>query len=261
MIGGIAQTIMTRPMENWLVVHHKDKGREDFQNDLVEHIPSAVFERVHFLHWGDHHGTNAFAHVENVILAGTWFFPEYVYEGLARLSAGKCDEEEVGPPLLRKVKKGEHAHAILQALCRTAVRGITKDGKCQPCQAYIIASKRSGIPELLTKLFPGCALRDWTPTPRTLKGKLKLAVEYLDGFFDVDPTGILTFKELAFAVGMERKNFNRVIRHDQRFQDAIHARNLEEVEVGARRSKGLAALTSPFPVEECKGTYVNRYAL
>lgn len=68
-LRGIAQTILLRPHEDWLVIHHKDrKGAESFKTQLSAFLPQEVLSRVSFLHWGNHHGTNDYAQIGNVIL-------------------------------------------------------------------------------------------------------------------------------------------------------------------------------------------------
>lgn len=256
-IRGIAQTIMARPSEDWLIIHHKGQIAKDIQAGLESHLPSAVMDSVHFLHWGDHHGTNAFVHIHNVILAGTLFLPEHTYEGRARLSAGLCNEDDVSQAQLKETKQGENAHAILQGLCRASVRGQDATGRCKPCRAYIIASPGSGIPKLLPELFPGSHVNEWQPIPSKLKGKLKAAVDHLDTFFAKHPDAVLTYNALAAAIGVQRKNFRRTIRHDARFQEAMQERCLEEVEVGTWGQKGVRAYVSPFPIEEDDKVYTD----
>jgi hypothetical protein len=88
LIEGIASTILIKPGEEWLGVHHKDAGL-DFERQLSQILPDDVTPRVRFLTWGSHDATNAFAHVPNVILAGILFYRGSHYEALGRLAAGK----------------------------------------------------------------------------------------------------------------------------------------------------------------------------
>ena len=115
-LRGIAETIGQRPEERWLLIHHKDRdGVQRFSDQLGEFLPPEVMERIEFLHWGDHHGTNRFASVENVILAGTLFLPSMIYEGRARLAAGMCDEDRVPPEVLRAVREINDASKPMRA--------------------------------------------------------------------------------------------------------------------------------------------------
>src|SRR5260221_9833940 len=100
---------------------------------------------------------------------------------------------------------GEHSHAILQALCRGAVRRC--DGEhCQPCHAYIIGSVRSGIPTALPTIFPGCKLVRWQPIDRNLKGHVAGTVEIIERWSTKAKAGdIIPFKEVSKALGMDRR--------------------------------------------------------
>jgi hypothetical protein len=144
LVEGIVATIKTRPEEPWLIVHHKAGIDMDFEAEVRDRLP-LFGPTVHFLHWGAHDATNQFAHVPNVILAGTLFLRLSDYEALGRLasaypsSRGRYDDDEI-----RRMMLGEHRHMILQALCRGLVRKCVGDG-CPPSRAYIIASSRSGI--------------------------------------------------------------------------------------------------------------------
>ena len=157
LVEGIASTILTRPDEPWLVVHHKQEGiGRDIEDEVRALLPPAA--RVHFLNWGAHDATNEYADVPNIILAGTLFLRNSYYEALGRLasghpsSSGRFDEEKV-----KEVTAGEHRHLILQALCRGAVRRCVGEG-CPSTRAYIIASRKSGIAEELPDIFPGARI-------------------------------------------------------------------------------------------------------
>jgi hypothetical protein len=250
---GIAQTVMERPDEEWLIIHHKDRrGTRTFPDQLRDFLSDEVLAKVSFLHWGNHHGTNDFAHIENVILAGTFFLPDDIYEGRARLAAGMCDEDKVHANTKRAVKEGEHQHCILQALCRASVRGIDAKGQCRPCRAYIIASNQSGIKKLLPDLLPSCNVRPWKPVPERVKGKVKEVVDQVDWILWHEATlwDIIPFNWLADQVGIKSKsNFRRTIRKNAGFQDAMQERGLEEAEFTeeGRTLKGLAFVESAFP--------------
>jgi hypothetical protein len=79
--------------------------------------------------------TNAFADVPNVILAGTLFMRDSHYTALAHLAKKRHVKTGIVPrPEVETIMRGEHAHMILQALCRGRVR--KSDGaKCLPMDA------------------------------------------------------------------------------------------------------------------------------
>ncbi|WP_101069278.1 hypothetical protein [Roseovarius salinarum] len=252
LLQGIARTMQKEaPEEDWLVVHHKNGLSGRFKEELLARLPPEMHDRVGVLHWGDHHGTNRFAHVRNVILAGTMFLPEPVYEAQARLACGMDPEETVTPDRLEEIRQGEHAHAILQALCRGSVRGLQGDA-CAPCTAYIVASRASGIPQMLPGIFPGCHVETWSPIRRELKGRVAEAVAHVDRVFRDDPEGVLLYSDLREALGLhDASNFRRTVRHAAAFQAALEDMGLEETLVGSGNGRaGIRKATSVFTSDD-----------
>jgi hypothetical protein len=71
---GIAETILTRPRQRWLVVAHKSGSQVgDVEKGIRRHLNSNVGDNVSVITWGHHMATNDYADVPNVILAGTLF--------------------------------------------------------------------------------------------------------------------------------------------------------------------------------------------
>lgn len=225
---GIATTINTKPQEEWLVVHHKRiPGRLQLEDD-VRALIQGDQGKVHFVSWGNHSATNAYSRVPNVILAGTLFYRASHYESLGRLAAGFGSDLGPYPKSdCQAVQEGEHSHLILQALCRGSVR-LCRGNVCAPCNAYIIASHRTGIPKALATIFPECKVKRWQPIQKALRGKVKDAVEYLDQWFISNPDGRLPFVEVSKALGMTSANFRKGVRHHLDFEEARHARNILE---------------------------------
>jgi len=221
LVEGVASTINTKPHEQWLVVHHRSQGGLDIENDVRDLIVASQ-SNVHFISWGNHQATNAYKDVSNVILAGTLFYPASHYEALGRLASNKPASTGKFPKSDEaKIILGEHSHLILQALCRGAVRRCI-DGKCAPCDAYVIASVRSGIPVVIPDIFPGCAIKKWLPVPKALKGKVRYAVDYLAKRLRDDPEAFVRFKEVRDAIGIaSNSNFRKNIRRHSDFQEAI----------------------------------------
>jgi hypothetical protein len=171
-VEGIISTVMTRPDEEWLIIHHKADIDMDFEEEVRARLP-LFGPKVHFCHWGVHDATNRFAAVPNVILAGTLFMRTSHYEALGRLaSAYPSSRGRFDPNEITMVTLGEHRHMILQALCRGAARKCDGSG-CPPARAYIIASHRSGITQQLPSIFPGANIHRWEPVKRTSKAKLR----------------------------------------------------------------------------------------
>jgi hypothetical protein len=228
LVEGIASTILTRPDEPWLVVHHKQEGIcRDIEDEVRALLPPAACAR--FLNWGAHDATNEFADVPNIILAGTLFLRSSYYEALGRLASGhpssngRFDEEKV-----REVTAGEHRHLILQALCRGAVRKCLGE-RCPPARAYIIASRKSGIAEELPHIFPGARILPWRPVKKALRGKVAEAVEFITAQLASDPTSVVTFREVMAHLGWrDRKEFQRRIRKHDDFRAALVDAGIEE---------------------------------
>jgi hypothetical protein len=221
--AGIAKTIDTRPDEEWLVVHHKSRGRVgNVEANVVRMLGKTSPERVHFINWGNHAATNQYANVPNVILAGTLFYRASYYEALKRLAANRpASRGGVTKDELEKVQLGEHAHLILQALCRGAVRKSDGD-KCHPANAYIIASVRSGIPAALPTIFPGCKVAGWSPVPRNLKGDAEAAYQFVEAWArKASPGAVLKFRDVQREVGIDRRTFTDTIRRGMPFREAI----------------------------------------
>lgn len=214
LIDGILGTIRTKPEEQWLVVVHKPSRRvRDVERAVRDLLGNDVDQgKVHFINWGRHTATNAYAQVPNVILAGTLFYRPSYYEALGRLAAKTPAHQRYPLEAQQRIALGEHQHGILQALCRGSVRQCI-GGECAPCDAYVIASVQTGIPDTLAKMFPGCQLLDWKPIRRALRGKVGQAVGYLRDRFSDPMVELVKFKEVMKAIGM---NYSQSFRDDIR---------------------------------------------
>jgi hypothetical protein len=234
LIEGIASTILIKPGEEWLVVHHKDAGL-DFERQLSQILPDDVTPRVRFLTWGSHDATNAFAHVPNVILAGILFYRGSHYEALGRLAAGKSSAAGPFPQSeTQRVMDGENRHLILQAACRGAVRKSNGD-ECLPSHVYIIASRRTNIERDLPRVFPGARIVRWRPVEKALTGKIGEAYAYIVERLRQDPRAIVAFRDTMRAIGWkDAKEFKKRIREHDDFIDALVAEGIEEYGKGIR---------------------------
>lgn len=227
LVEGIASAINSKPSEEWLVIIHKGESERLLDiRGLIEVLIANKEQRVHFLTWGNHHATNQYVRVKNVILAGTLFYPESTYEVRGRAASALRTDQELSPRELRNVKLGEYSHLILQALCRGSVRICVNDS-CALMDAYIIAAANTGIPDHLRTIFPGCNIKEWEPVERPLEGKLGDAVLYLKGCFAEGPDMTVSFQQVQEHLSIrDRSNFNKLIRNDPRFK-----RELERMDV------------------------------
>jgi hypothetical protein len=239
LIEGVASTIQTKPNEAWLIVHHKEAGVDGvgFEEAVRAMLPRGGDGlKLHFLNWGRHDATNQFADVPNVILAGTLFYRTSYYEALGRLSAGKPSARgNFDKTSIEQVKAGEHRNLILQAMSRGAVRQCVGDG-CPTSDTYIIASRKSGIPQELPSIFPGANIATWNPTQRPLTGKVAEAAAFIIDRLTAEPDATVSFKSVMDGIGWrDRANFKRRIRQHTDFEEALSARGIEETRRGFRR--------------------------
>lgn len=240
----IAQLIDSKPEEQWLVIHHGRKEDDTIPN-LIRGLMGTDPIRVHFLNWGRHQGTNAFRKVKNVVLAGMNNYRETDYEMMARYYSGTGNDQKVPKPLVDQIAAGELNHHILQALCRSAVRQGNGSSDT-PCNAYIIAPKRSGVRDFLPEVFPGCTVLPWLPTKAKPKGKVQEALTFIEMFFEDYPDQVLRFTELRQALGgTSVSNFNSRIRHHPTFKAGLEDLGIEEVTVGNYSHRNAFARKQP----------------
>lgn len=235
LIDGIASTINTKPDKEWLVVHHLPNKHTVDVAAGVQALLTGDKNKVHFITWGRHMATNTYAHVKNVLLAGTLFYRPSQYEALGRLAAGlKPGQGDYPQEALRRMVAGECRHGILQALCRASVRRC--DGEqAHECNAYIIASVQTGIPDALPLLFPGCSVKVWKPIKRALRGKVKEAVDYLRDRFANPGTALVKFAEVQKALGIKNAGtFKNDIRQHEDLQAELAEMGLAEWGKGIR---------------------------
>ncbi|UWQ90484.1 hypothetical protein K3727_17195 [Rhodobacteraceae bacterium M382] len=237
----VAQLIDSKPEEQWLVVYHKGVKNGAIP-DQIRGLLSSNPDRARFLNWGKHQGTNEYRHIQNVILAGMNNHPETDYEVKARYYCGIANDSEFSKTLVEEMAAGEHMHHILQALCRSAVR-LGSGSECGPCNAYIIAPKRSGIRKLLPKVFPGCEIRAWKPSKSKPKGKVQEALTYIERFFDGYPEGTLPFTKLRSTLGYDASNFRRRIRNHETFKAGLADMGVAEVTTGKTECRNAFTMT------------------
>jgi hypothetical protein len=204
---GIADTILTKPTEGWLVVAHKTGGAvKDVEAAIRRHLQGHLVENLQVITWGNHMATNAYAEVPNVILAGTLFMRASFYTALTNLARGQPVADGLASPAdVAETMRGEHRHLVYQAICRGRVRKSDGD-KCQPMTAYVIASPRSGIPRDLQTIFPGCTVLPWNPAKKAIRGTLKRAVEFVGTAFAAG-TERLTYTDIRTALRISARNF------------------------------------------------------
>ncbi|WP_242153308.1 hypothetical protein [Sphingomonas sp. BAUL-RG-20F-R05-02] len=156
--------------EPWLIIHAQDRD----SYSIVEELRGLTInpERLAFLHWGSHHGTNEYRHIRRVVVLGLWRQPSPTYSAL-HIAAGGPLETAAVRETVEAIKAGEHRHNLLQAVCRSSIR----EGK--PCEVYIV-DKLKGAAGLLTETFPGAVVSSWNPEGLKLPTaalRLSMAIE------------------------------------------------------------------------------------
>lgn len=227
LLNGIVKTLSTKPTEEWLIVVHKPSRKvRDIEADIRKALPKA---RLHFITWGRHKAINKFAHVSNIVLAGTLFLRPSYYEAVKHLGAGEpVTLVDYDRTQMRLFEIGEHANDILQALCRGSVRRSVGDA-CAPCEAYIIASVRSGIPKALPTIFPDCTVQPWEPLKVTLRGKQRDAFEVIAQWLkSAGPNDCIRFSTVYDAIKVDRRDFGKRVKNAPQFQSAIAQAGLVE---------------------------------
>lgn len=195
-LQAVAKLINESPTaEEWLVIHHKAKGQMDVPQELKALV--GYSSRVQFLHWGNHHGTNAYQAIRKVAVIGLWTYAEAAYAAhhlaaLPGLEGGSVTKEE-----REGMKEGEHQHHLLQAICRANVRN-SAEGVCGDCEVYMIGKLN---PELLTETFPGATIQDWQPVMRKLRGRAADVAQEIERRFKAPETVSISKGSLWSAVG------------------------------------------------------------
>jgi hypothetical protein len=175
--------------------------------------------------------------------AGILFLPEPAYEATARATVGLKPADDVNPPAnLDKIVLGEHQHAILQALCRGAVR-TSKGLSCGDCEAWVIGSSQKGITkELLRKLFPGAKVTDWTPAGKERpKTQYERAAEAIVGWLEEHPevdAKLTPAAAMRLAEITDKSTFRKKVRQHPEFIYRLTQAGITDGPGGFRRIFG-----------------------
>ena len=227
----VAHLIDSKPGEEWLVIYIKGVNGGAIP-DQIRGLLNTNPDRISFLNWGKHQGTNEFRDIRNVILSGMNNYSETDYEMMARHYSGIRNDGPIPKTLVDQMRRGEHKDHILQALCRSSVRqGNSSD--CGPCNAYIIAPSRFGVRDFLPDVFPGCTVSTWRPAKAKLTGWVADAVAQVTSFFSNNPDGVYLYKDLRGDLGIsDASNFNKRVRHHESYKAALDELEIEEIATG-----------------------------
>jgi hypothetical protein len=219
-LQGIADAINEDDDGDWLVIHYKQN------EDLIENLKALVAhrpDRVRGLHWGNHHGTNEFSDVRNVVLIGLITYRRSGYMAIALASGVPANELSDADTEMRE---GERAHHYLQAACRGSVRRVSH-GVAGHMRLFVIATPSQNPRDFFRRIFPGCSIADWN-SETGLSGKVGLAAEYLRSRFS-DPSVMRVRKgEVREAVGISATgSFTTQIMKHPGFLEFLHNERID----------------------------------
>lgn len=219
---GIAEAWRRDPKSEWLIVTYLDT-----KDALIADVQQAIGDenaRLNWLHWGRHTSTNDFRQVGNIVIVGQWTYPPSAYEALAMAASG-LEPPDVNGMSIRDVEMGEHAHNLLQALCRASVRNPRRGGTA-PCNAFVITSL-GGTEALLEELFPGHSYVKWREGSKAPEAVAK-AIELVEAHFAIARPTPIKKKRLREALGIkDASQFTRRIIHQPAFQHFLASQRLE----------------------------------
>lgn len=230
-LRAIADLIQGKPDEAWLIIHP-----QDYSFEIPDELRSMLGidetnERVRFVHYGNHHGTNGHRNVQNVVVIGLWSYPDPAYLALGMAASG-LPASSIDDTQREALKAAEWQHHLLQALCRASVRKAT-GGSCGPCTAYVISSAKTQPEQLLADTFPGCAIHPWQPVKPKLTGHAANLAAYLLERFAEPQVDWVSKAEAARAVGI-KNNLAKVLKSDA-LQELLTENRIGQQTKGFRR--------------------------
>lgn len=211
---GIAQVINDEDPADWLIIHYKG-NRAIFEevSALVENRPLV---RLHSLTWGQHHGTNAYADITNVVVVGRQHYGEAGFYALCAAASG-LPADRLAQLEVNNVARGEFKHHLLQAVCRSSVRR-SRDGRAEKCRAFIVTTGNAEIERQIGDTFPGCHVWPWRSVAVPLTGRRReLADSLLDAFEDPAVTSVRKM-DVRKSLKLQASNLAALIDHPE-FQD------------------------------------------
>ncbi|MDF0490931.1 hypothetical protein PX554_22640 [Sphingomonas sp. H39-1-10] len=192
----------------WLIIHAQDRD----SYGIVEELRGLTVnpERLSFLHWGNHHGTNDYKDISRVVVIGLWRQPSATYTAL-HIAAGGPLATATAKATVDAIEAGEHRHNLLQAICRASVRQGA-DGVCGDCEVYVI-DKQPGLASLLAETFPGASVRPWRPAGAKMpKGALRASLAIAEGL-RASPDRKVTKAAVRAAMGVTSEALRQTLAH------------------------------------------------
>ncbi|MFZ2996195.1 hypothetical protein [Sphingobium sp.] len=225
-VHAVTDAISSKPDENWLIIHFNKveaRGPDAGYNIIAEiedRIPSSG--RVQFLNWGRHMGSNAYRHIKNVIIIGCLNYGQPGYAALHAVATGTL--APIDQQSLNSIARGEFAHHVYQAACRSNLRNIA-GGVAGNATVYLIAPDRANRQPLLEKAFKGCIIEAWEPIPPAPKPREQLVIETMSKLFE--GSRIISIKQLYEACGGNNADYLRRIWKKKSVIDFIDSKGIK----------------------------------
>lgn len=202
----VTDVIEGEPTSSWLIVSYKEHPIEPL---IRKGLKANLGDRLHFLTWGMHHGTNAYAHCDRVVLIGQQHYGTVGYRALAAACGASPVEPDEG--VEQQLTRGEYKHNLLQALTRASVRR-SRNGIAGTCTAYVISSRNAQTGDLLPEVFPGCVIETWSPGVTKQGGRAGELIAYLENCLE-RRIECVPKREIAAALNMKMPNVTRLLGH------------------------------------------------
>jgi hypothetical protein len=206
---GIAQAINDADPAEWLIVHYK--GNRAIFDEVTALVENRALVRLHSLTWGQHHGTNDYADIPNVVIVGRQHYGEAGFHALGAAASG-LPADRLPELAVDEVARGEFKHHLLQAVCRSSVRR-SRDGKAGKCRAFIVTTGNPGTELQLEDTFPGCRLWPWRCVAAPMTGRRGQAADYLCEAFGNPKVDWVRKGDLCRDLGIDKRNLSDVIKH------------------------------------------------
>ena len=230
--SAIAELLPRDPEGQWLVLTYKII-KDELKAAVERLVGAKASERIEWLTWGKHHGTNEFRDIDNIVIVGqqTYRTSDYTAFALAAsgLSADRVDELNA-----TEVREGEHRHHFLQAVCRASVRKGSGSVAGQ-CNAFLVTSM-GNTERMLAKTFPGANLCVWKEPDEAPSGNVGRAMAYLTLMFSSGDLALVTKADLRDHLGIRADSLATHVLRKESFQEFLADSNLTMWRDGFRRT-------------------------
>ncbi len=170
------------PEEEWLVISYKADGRFDIEAELRDCVKNP--DRLKFLNWGRHHGTNEYRNVKRIMIIGSYSYGSAGYKATEMAACGLdgCATTKYS----KNFQDNEFQHNMLQAILRGNARNGSSTAAGE-CDVYLIASPKTDIVSLVTATLPGCRVERWNALHAKPRGLGQSLINVLEKIFS-NPT-------------------------------------------------------------------------